>query len=235
MEPNDLARTIIIPKLKNTKIISIAGKSGTGKTTLALQIAGYLLTYSFPYENQCIWLQASELFPKKRLRAMFSKTSGKYSYLTQNILITPKNRPCVNYRNQSEIIKKFADSFLPPDSNCLVIDNISHHLRHYIGNQPSAIQVSNKLNNFYNKVLHPLIMKCAAEELLLILIHEATFHPKSDSERQYFHGLYNRLNSVKIYLRKTQDPPTFLMNFATNAEDPLEYSYAIKETGLVRI
>ena len=55
--------------LKERRIISISGESGTGKTTLALQLVASALTREGLTKNQAVWVQASEQFPKKRLQA----------------------------------------------------------------------------------------------------------------------------------------------------------------------
>ena len=57
-----------LKKLINRKsIISISGSSGTGKTSLSEFLIGNLLIEN---EGCCMWIQASEAFPKKRLEIM---------------------------------------------------------------------------------------------------------------------------------------------------------------------
>ena len=70
---------------QDNTVISISGKSGTGKTSLALYLAGYYLASDIPHDGSCVWIQASELFPKKRLKTMFQNTS--LNYLINNIFV----------------------------------------------------------------------------------------------------------------------------------------------------
>ncbi|GAH49495.1 unnamed protein product [marine sediment metagenome] len=81
---------------KKNGLISIAGKSGTGKTTLALQFISTLMTLEKPYRDQCVWIQASEQFPKKRLRTLFESYSDKVNYVLKNIFVAPGIKPFSN-------------------------------------------------------------------------------------------------------------------------------------------
>ena len=83
---------------RNRNVISISGKSGTGKTTLGLQLVGTILTSEKPYDSSCIWIQASEQFPKKRLVSLFKDSPGKIHYLLKNIFVYPEKKPVSNYR-----------------------------------------------------------------------------------------------------------------------------------------
>ncbi|MHA1987214.1 MAG: hypothetical protein ACW98D_11285, partial [Promethearchaeota archaeon] len=74
---------------RGNTLISISGKGGTGKTSLSLFLIGKFLTSIQPYEGSCIWVQASEIFPKKRLHSLFEKDDEQLTYLTQNIYVTP--------------------------------------------------------------------------------------------------------------------------------------------------
>ena len=122
---------IIQEILRDHKIIQISGESGTGKTTLALQLVECFLTSSFPYIECCIWVQASEIFPKKRLARMFNGFHEKFHYLQKNIFITPQSTTISSYSEQFQILSKLSKNhtILPPKVRCIVIDNISHHLR----------------------------------------------------------------------------------------------------------
>ena len=68
------------------RIISISGKSGSGKTTLALQLIGTILTDEDP-QKTAIWIQSSELFPKKRLISLYNEFPSKVEYLLKNIFV----------------------------------------------------------------------------------------------------------------------------------------------------
>ena len=76
------------------RIISISGSSGTGKTSLALYLIGEALTKSMPGKGCCVWFQASEQFPQKRLFRMFKNYPEKLQYLKGSFLVTPKLSPC---------------------------------------------------------------------------------------------------------------------------------------------
>ena len=113
------------------RLISISGKAGTGKTSLSLYLIGNLLTSLTPYDGSCVWIQASEPFPKKRLGSMFRNDEGKLEYLTNNIFVTPGNGPYTTFDLQLEALKRLSKNnyLLPPDIKFIVIDNISYHLR----------------------------------------------------------------------------------------------------------
>jgi len=113
-------------------ILSISGESGTGKTTLALQLVGTFLTHKEPYSESCIWIQASELFSLKRLNQLFEEQEEKLEYLQSNIFIIPQKNPIHTYEQQSSIIQNIIKSpvNIPPSAKYIVIDNISHHLRY---------------------------------------------------------------------------------------------------------
>ena len=61
-------------------LVSISGESGLGKTTLALQLVGNILTSEASFSGQCVWVQASEAFPLQRLCSLYSKDSIKLSF-----------------------------------------------------------------------------------------------------------------------------------------------------------
>ncbi|GAH11584.1 unnamed protein product, partial [marine sediment metagenome] len=95
-------------------LISISGKAGTGKTSLSLFLIGKFLTSIQPYEGSCIWVQASEVFSKKRLYSLFERDSGQLTYLTHNIFVTPGHGPFTSYSLQLDVLKKLSkeDYFL---------------------------------------------------------------------------------------------------------------------------
>ena len=66
-------------------VVSISGESGTGKTSFALYLVGNMVNSP----SCCIWIQASEPFPKTRLEAMFRNDQEKTNYLLKNTLIAP--------------------------------------------------------------------------------------------------------------------------------------------------
>jgi len=199
----------VINSIKNliykNRLISISGKAGTGKSSLSLFLIGKFLTSNIPYEGSCVWIQASELFPKKRLNSIFSNDNTKLKYLTENIFITPGNYPYSTFDIQVEALKNLSKNnyLLPPDIKFIVIDNISHHLRFKFSQINDINQRACLVNNFYDLVLNPLIFRCHREKINLILIHEVSFRVEAQQTRPFFSKLYDRLKGVQITLSKS--------------------------------
>ena len=77
MEPNDPSNiTSLFNVLRERRIISVSGESSTGKTTLALQLVASAISCESAGDDHCVWIQASEQFPKKRLRTFFKNSPG---------------------------------------------------------------------------------------------------------------------------------------------------------------
>ncbi|MGB5912550.1 MAG: AAA family ATPase [Promethearchaeia archaeon] len=188
--------------LQSRMLLSIYGKSGTGKTFLGLYLVGNLLTEKEPYHYQCVWIQASEFFPSKRLSQLFQKDIKKLRFLRNNIFITPLKKPFLSYQEQAVLISQIQHKTLPPELKVIVIDNISHHLRYEISKYESISEKVSVLNDFYENQLFPLIMYCQKDEIILILIHEVSFNPDLKKTVLFFHKLYNRIDSINIYLEK---------------------------------
>ena len=186
-------------------LISISGKAGTGKTSLSLFLIGNFLTSLIPYDGCCVWIQASEPFPKNRLGSMFRSNDNKLKYLTNNIFITPGSGPYSTFDIQLEALKRFSRSkyLLPPDIKFIVIDNISHHLRFRFSQINDITQKAYLINEFYDTVLNPLIFRCQRENINLILIHEVSFDVKTQQTRPFFAKLYERIRGVHISLLKS--------------------------------
>ncbi|MBY8986759.1 MAG: hypothetical protein KGD65_16925 [Candidatus Lokiarchaeota archaeon] len=188
----------------NNTVISISGKSGTGKTSLSLFLMGNFLTASNPYVNRGIWIQASESFSKKRLESLFREEREKLKYLSNNIFVIPGNGPFPTYESQFDQLKRFSknDYLFPPETRFLIIDNISHHLRFKFSQINDIEQRSYLINNFYDTILNPLIFRCQRESINLLLIHEVSFDVKTQRTRPYFSKLYERIRGVNISLSK---------------------------------
>ncbi len=184
------------------QIINIYGKSGTGKTTLALQIVGNLITKSIESDESCVWIQASETFPKKRLKMLFENSPEKLQYIIEKILITPKMKICNSYQDQQELLNRFYNDyqFIPPNTKYIVIDNISHHLRYEINKIVNLEKISSLIDDFFNIQLFPLIMNCHREGIHLILLHEMTYNPKLDQNLKFLDIIYKRLDALNIFL-----------------------------------
>ena len=196
----DLNSYIYALSTKSKSVISISGKSGTGKTTLALQIVGSILTSENPSDGSCVWVQASEIFAKKRLISLYRNFPDKISYLLNNTYVYPKSKPFSNYRDQSTFFRNLGTNLLPADVRFLVVDNISHHLRFAVSLQPDAKRRALLHDEFFNSQLFPLIMQCLREKIVLILIHEVSFDPTSGKTLPFFNKLYSRIQTVSISL-----------------------------------
>jgi RecA/RadA recombinase len=154
--------------LQRNCIVSISGESGTGKTTLGLFLVAYTLVKKERINNSCLWIQASEEFPKKRLISMYEDDRELCNYLLNNIYIAPK-KIFYSYLDQTQFLSKIAsgNSFLPPDLNYIVIDNISHHLRFQFSNSRDIKPRMTLLDEFYNNILCPLVLRCQRENIPL--------------------------------------------------------------------
>ena len=221
LENSDFISSIYNLSQKNRSAISISGKSGTGKTTLALQIVSTILTSETPYVNSCVWIQGSESFAQKRLISLFKTSPGKISYLLQNIFVIPRNKPFSNYREQSTFFNELGTLLLPPNVKFIVIDNISHHLRFATSLHSVVKRRVILLNRFFSSQLFPLIMRCLREDIILILIHEVSFDPSSGKTQPFFNKLYSRIQTVNITLSK---------NFRSNVKK-MEIDYGDKSNG----
>ena len=178
------------------------GKSGTGKTSLALHLVVWLITNHKPYQDQCLWIQASEFFPTKRLNQIFNDNIEKLQYLRNNIFIAPFKCPFLSYKEQFEFLLEFEVKILPPELRYIVIDNISHHLRYELSICSTIKEKTMLLNQFYERQLLPLIIFCQKSGIVLILIHEVSYNPSLGKTLPFFHKLYNRIECIEIYLQR---------------------------------
>ena len=190
--------------LSHHNLVSISGESGTGKTTLALQIIGKLLTYNEPYTDSCIWIQAGEQFPIKRLTHLFDDNPKELEFLTSNIYIIPQNKPIHNYEEQASVLQMIRNptAILPPSLKYIVFDNVSHHVRYKITQYSTPKEVTSLLDSFYETQLMPLILFCKRNGIILILIHEVTYSPLLQKVRPFFYKLYDRINTIDLVLSK---------------------------------
>lgn len=201
LENSDFISSIYNLSQRNRNAISISGKSGTGKTILALQLISTILTERL-LENSCVWIQTSELFPKKRLLSLYKTSPGKLDYLLKNIFVIPRNKPFSNYKEQSTFFNELGTLLLPSNVKFMVIDNISHHLRLAVSLSSDIKRRVILLDQFFSSQLFPLIMRCLREKIILILIHEVSFNPSSGKTQPFFNKLYSRIQTVSITLSK---------------------------------
>jgi len=216
------------------KILNISGESGTGKTTLALQLVGNFLTYTTPFEECCIWVQASEMFPTRRLSSMFNNFPVKFFYLKKNIFITPLNATLNTYFDQSQLLVNIISghSILPPNLRFIVIDNISHHLRYEISKYNNIKFITSLLDSFYDSQLLPLIMFCQREGIYLVLLHEISYDPNADKSRSFLFKLYDRLDTIKIDLEYSCNRRHRRARIFTQDQSQ-EFKYTLHDSGLV--
>jgi ABC-type dipeptide/oligopeptide/nickel transport system ATPase component len=226
--------TSLFDLLKGCGIVSISGESGTGKTTLALQlITSTLIDGNF--DDQAVWIQASEQFPKKRLISLFHNVKGKSSAYLKKIFLFPTSTPFLTYEEQSTFLTTLGVVMLPFNTKYLVIDNISHHLRLATSCCSNYRQRTALLDEFFSSQLFPIIMRCLREDIVLILIHEVSFDPVLGKNRMFFNKLYSRINSVNVFLskpfRNTSKTKRMELKLRDN-ETTSELRYKILERGI---
>lgn len=221
-------------KLPLKHVISISGPSGMGKTTLAMSLVGNLLEVPFFFNENCIWIQASEMFSKKRLKSMFEEETKKLQCLNEQIFIIPSGKPCSNYSELLSILKLISaeEILLPPNLKCIVIDNISHHLRYKISLFKEIKDTIRCLNDFFDNYLLPLILFCIRQNVYLILIHEATFNVSQGETRPFFYKLYERIDALHINFHKKNW--SNIIEVKVDKESIL-YKYHLANCGIVLI
>jgi len=234
MEPSDPFNiTSLFNLLRKRRIISVSGASSTGKTTLALQLVASAISSDRIDDDHSVWIQASELFPKKRLHTFFKNSPGKFDGLLKKIFLYPVTSPFLSYEDQSAFLTTLGSIILPFNTKYLVIDNISHHLRFAASNCSTYKQRKVVLDEFFSLQLLPLIMRCLREEIVLILIHEVSFDPKLGKNQPFFNKLYSRINSVNVNLSKPFNSKTKRMELLSKDNKiTSKLNYKILESGI---
>ncbi len=234
MEPsNPFNITSLFDLLKEGRIISVSGASSTGKTTLALQLVASALSCEGGFDEHCVWIQASEQFPKKRLHTFFKSSPGKANNLLKKIFLHPVTTPFLSFKDQSTFLTTLGSAILPFNTKYLVIDNISHHLRLAASCCSNFKQKTVLLDEFFSSQLFPLIMRCLREEIVLILIHEVSFDPKLGKNQPFFNKLYARINSINVSLSKPFNSKTKRMKLVSKDNNiTRELKYKILERGI---
>ncbi|MBY8978771.1 MAG: hypothetical protein KGD72_00140 [Candidatus Lokiarchaeota archaeon] len=233
MEPSDPSNiSSLFDLLKERRIISVSGESSTGKTTLALQMVASSMNCEGA-EDHCVWIQASEQFPKKRLHTFFKNSPGVFDNLVKKIFLYPVTSPFLSYEDQSTFLATLGSVILPFNTKFLVIDNISHHLRFAASSCSNFKQKKAILDEFFSSQLFPLIMRCLREEIFLILIHEVSFSPALGKNQPFFNKLYSRINSVNVCLSKPFNTKTKRMELLSrNKQITSELKYEILDRGI---
>ena len=231
---NSAINSYLIDFSKKNGIISLAGKSGTGKTTLALQLVSALMTLEEPYRDQSVWIQASEQFPKKRLKSLFKTYPDKINYLLKNFFIAPGLKPFSNYQEQSSYFRQLKTIIFPNYVKIIVIDNISHHLRYIIASNADYKERGAILDEFFGVQLFPLIMRCLREKIVLILIHEVSFDPSSGKTKPFYSKLYDRIDSLNVNLSKAIGSGLNQMEISSKGTST-KFAYEIRDSGIVSL
>ncbi|MFO7797527.1 MAG: NB-ARC domain-containing protein [Promethearchaeati archaeon] len=233
MNKYDTNTEILQNILDHFSFINIYGKAGTGKTTLALQFISIFLSHHEKAQNVSVWVQASETFPKKRLKSLYLNDQGLLTFLFDHIFIIPKIHPPFDYYEQNKILAGISDGALriPPKTRILVIDNISHHLRFELSqfhliNDKVAI-----LDDFFDSTIIPLIFFCEYNKIILILIHEVSYDPTQDRTVMFNDQLFSRLNGLNIALQKDQFQKKYFIKFHTDTKST-SYEYLLRQKGI---
>ncbi|KKN25171.1 hypothetical protein LCGC14_0887540 [marine sediment metagenome] len=227
MQVQDKVLAEIEAVLQKITIVNISGESGTGKTSFAL----YLVSQLLQNEEYCIWINASEPFPKRRLEIMYKNHQRQLKEKLSQFFVAPsKVFPTID--DQSTFLRDlYSNGFpFPPSTRFIVIDNISHHLRFSV----SQLNEINKrillLDNFYNSELLPLILHCSREKIVLILIHEVSFNVKLQKTIPFFHTLYKRMKGLNIFLKQFKPTKKRVMELALG-DQMKSYKFKIKGSG----
>jgi predicted ATP-dependent serine protease len=215
---------------KYNEIISISGPSASGKTTLALQLTSNLIRQN--KEEKCIWIQASESFPKRRLVSLLSGDLTRKKYLLQNTFVFPSDRVISSFEEQNELLSRISTQLYPPATKYFVIDNISHHLRLYLSLLKDFSQRSKAVNQFFDEILFPLIMRCKRELITFIMIHEVSQDPISGEIRPFYHNLFNRIESISFSFQGSIRFGTQILYFTSREKPSVQLSYELKDEGL---
>ena len=219
---------------KKNGLISLSGKSGTGKTIMALQFISTLMTFDKPYRDQSIWVQASEQFPKKRLSSLFKSYPDRLNYVLKNVFVAPGLKPFSNYQEQSAYFRKLKTTIFPNNVKFIVIDNISHHLRFAASHQSGFKERRVLLDEFFSVQLFPLIMRCLREKIILILIHEVSFDPSSGKTKPFYSKLYDRIDLLKVNLSKAIGSGLNQMEISSKGTTT-KFAYEIRDSGIVNL
>lgn len=211
------------PHFFSHTVLNIGGESGTGKTTLAMQLVGNSIKES---EEACIWVQASERFPKKRAERLF----GENSSLLDSFYLLPSQGVCSNYAELLSVFRLFLKphAMLPPDTKYIVVDNISHHLRYELMQQSEYQHSSLIINSYFNRVLFPLITFCQHHDMYLVLIHEMSYYPDRNQMDLFLVQLYERIKASFVCLIKQWGQQSHCLRVKD-----LQLEYTLKDQGIV--
>ena len=192
------------------------------------------MTLEKPYRDQCVWIQASEQFPKKRLRSLFETYPDKVNYILKNIFVAPGIKPFSSFQEQSAYFRRLKTMIFPNNVKIIVIDNISHYLRYFIASNSDFKRRGAIIDEFFSLQLFPLVMRCLREKMILIMIHEVSFDPNSGKTKPFFSKLYDRIDSININLSKAMGSGLKQMEVSSKGTST-KFVYEIGESGIVNL
>ncbi|MBD3213818.1 MAG: AAA family ATPase [Candidatus Lokiarchaeota archaeon] len=218
--------------LDRFNFINIFGEAGTGKTTFALQLVNNLLSYPEPGDISSVWIQASESFPSKRLKTLFSNDQFLLNHLLHHIFIIPK-KPTSDYYQLNSLLANLTtfQRGVPPNTRVLVIDNISHHLRYELSQFSDIGDKVAILDDFFDSVIVPLTFFCEESRITFILIHEVSYDPDQDKTVMFNHQLFERINSLDIELKKDLFSRRHYIHFHTEYSSK-SFEYTLRQKGI---
>ncbi len=183
--------------LKQYPFIHIYGKGGMGKTTLVL----YLLSRLLKNDETCLWVQASNLFPKRRLSQMVADFPERLNHLQSHFLILPNTGIIKDFKEQEYLLRKVSHAYLEkiPGLSYLIIDTISHHLRYHLSLEKEMNARARIVNDFFEQHLFPLLMKCSLNKVSLFLIHEVS-SGREKGTKMFYDTLFSRIKGITIEL-----------------------------------
>ncbi len=186
-------------------------------------------------ENYALWLQLSERFSSKRLSNILVKNVEKLNFVKEHTLISPEDGPCKNYEDQCFLFKEIlSPNFYVPDLKFIVLDNISHHLRYELSKYNDIKNIVSLKNNFFQSYLFPLMMMCERREIILILIHEATYVPILYKNKPFNYKLYDKIDDLLHILMKEDEinSGNYFMQIS-NTRLTYNLNYLIKNEGFI--
>jgi len=213
--------------LQKISIVNISGESGTGKTSFAL----YLVSQLLQNEEYCIWINASEPFPKRRLETMYKNNQRQLKEKLSQFFIAP-SKVFPTFDDQSTFLRNLhSNGFpFPPSTRFIIIDNISHHLRLRVSQLNEISARILLLDNFYSSELLPLILHCSREKIILILIHEVSYNVKLQRTLLFYHTLYERMKGLNIILKQFKPTKKRVMELAVG-DQMKSFEFNIKDSG----
>lgn len=184
------------------ELVQVSGKAGSCKTNLTV----FLISRLLKVNETCVWVQASDTFPMKRLEQMNQSNINRLKVLKEKIILVPDKGTITTIPHQKQILQELTDIYLDIDPNLkyVVIDNISHHLRYHLSLETEIVRRERIINDFFEFQLFPLVIKCSIKGIVLFLIHEVSSNPETGEEHIFYSTLFEKLNGIKINLSFTK-------------------------------